>query len=92
MVCAASRLQTGALCIGAQECPREGGWTYSAEQGFAGDALQPPLVPRSGFQARLKPGVRLLSFSKFTLPAFLKQRILLCYNMDRRKPYDHPTA
>ena len=30
-----------------------------AEQRFAGDALQPTLVPRSGFQARLKPGVRL---------------------------------
>ena len=29
-----------------------------AEQGFAGDALQPPLVPRYGFRARLKPGVR----------------------------------
>src|SRR5437667_4721200 len=32
---------------------------HLAEQEFAGDALQPPLVPRSGFQARLKPGVGL---------------------------------
>src|SRR5712691_10853840 len=32
-----------------------------AEQGFAGDCLQPPLVPRSGFRQRLKPGVRLQS-------------------------------
>jgi hypothetical protein len=29
-----------------------------AEQGFAGDCLQPPLVPRSGFRQRLKPSVR----------------------------------
>lgn len=28
-----------------------------AKQGFAGDALQPTLLRRSGFQARLKPGV-----------------------------------
>jgi hypothetical protein len=27
-----------------------------AEQGFAGDALQRALVPRSRFRARLKPG------------------------------------
>jgi len=26
----------------------------------AADAFQPPLVPRSGFQARLRPSVRLL--------------------------------
>jgi len=29
-----------------------------AEQGFAGDGKQPPLVPRSGYFPRLKPGVR----------------------------------
>jgi hypothetical protein len=31
------------------------------EQWFAGDALQPTLAPRSGFQARLKPGVDMTS-------------------------------
>ena len=51
-------------------CPR--GWRRSVtgkpgyrrrspatQQGFAGDAQEPPLVPRSDYWARLKPGVRL---------------------------------
>ena len=32
--------------------------TFRAEQGFAGDGFQRPLVPRSRFQPRLKPGVK----------------------------------
>ena len=32
--------------------------TFRTEQGFAGDGFQRPLVPRSRFQPRLKPGVR----------------------------------
>ena len=32
-----------------------------AEQGFAGDCLQPPLVPRSGFQQQLTPSVDMTS-------------------------------
>jgi hypothetical protein len=31
------------------------------EQWLVGDALQLPLVPRSGFQARLKPGIDMTS-------------------------------
>ena len=32
-----------------------------AEQGFAADCLQPPLVPRFGFRQRLKPSVSLFT-------------------------------
>ena len=36
-----------------------GAWGWgTAQQGFAGDGKQPPLVPRSGSFPRLKPGVR----------------------------------
>jgi hypothetical protein len=42
-----------------------------AEQGLAGDALYPMLLRRSGFRARLKPGVR----SHFAL--FIEEGI--CY-------------
>jgi len=38
-----------------------------AEQGPAADALQPQLVPRFGFQARLRPGVRRLILKYGTL-------------------------
>ncbi len=41
---------------------QRGGGTISAallaEQGFAGDCLQPTLLRRFGFRQRLKPGVR----------------------------------
>jgi hypothetical protein len=42
----------------------EGGNAHStkcAEQRPAADAFQPPLVPRFGFQARLRPGVDMTS-------------------------------
>ena len=38
-----------------------GGLSQGAEQGFAGDGEQRPLVPRSRSSPRLKPSVRLLT-------------------------------
>ena len=52
-------------------------WGVPAEQGFAGDGGQRPLVPRSRFWARLTPSVRLLPSSKLAVSALLKQCILL---------------
>ena len=39
-----------------------------AEQGFAADCLQPPLVPRFGFRQRLKPSVRLHDIAHIQSP------------------------
>jgi len=52
------------------------GWATTGST-RTGDAQKPPLVPRCGFRARLKPGVRLCDKWNLSLAGIMSHRVRL---------------